>query len=60
MFQIILTSIIVIAALGFGLYRTIQSLKNPTKGCEGCEKNCADCSLQELKKEIEKKAKQNE
>jgi hypothetical protein len=55
MFQIILTVIIVLAALGFGIYRTIRSLRNPLRGCEGCEKNCGGCALEDLKKEIEKK-----
>jgi len=55
MFQIILTVIIVLAALGFGIYRTIRSLRNPLRGCDGCEKNCGGCSLEDLKKEFEEK-----
>ena len=58
MVQIIITVLIVSAALGFGIYRTIRSLRDPLKGCDGCEKNCGGCSLEELKKEIaEKKSK---
>ena len=55
MFQIILTVIIVAAALGFAIYRTIRSLRNPLRGCDGCDKNCNGCSLEDLKKEIEEK-----
>ena len=57
MFQILLTVIIVAAALGFGIYRTVRSLRNPLRGCEGCEKGCSGCSLEDLKNEIENKAK---
>jgi hypothetical protein len=57
MFQIILTVIIVAAALGFGIYRTVRSLRDPLRGCEGCEKGCGGCSLEDLKKEMESKAK---
>jgi hypothetical protein len=57
MFQIILTVIIVAAALGFGIYRTVRSLRDPLRGCEGCEKECGGCSLEDLKKEIERKAR---
>lgn len=61
MFQLIVTVIIVAAALGFGIYRTVRSLRNPLRGCDGCEKNCSGCSLEDLKKEIkEKKAKNKE
>jgi len=55
MFQTILTVIIVATALGFGIYRGVRSLRNPLRGCEGCEKNCSGCSLEDLKKEIEVK-----
>jgi FeoB-associated Cys-rich membrane protein len=61
MFQIILTVIIVAAALGFAIYRTVRSLRNPLRGCEDCEKNCGGCSLEDLKKEMEeKKAKKKQ
>jgi hypothetical protein len=59
MFQIILTVIIVAAALGFAIYRTVRSLRNPLRACEGCEKNCGGCSLEDLKKEIEEKKAKN-
>lgn len=55
LFQIILTILIVAAALGFGIYRTVRSLKEPLRGCDGCDKNCGGCSLEELKKELEEK-----
>ncbi|MGA3013519.1 MAG: hypothetical protein ABSD71_05750 [Bacteroidales bacterium] len=55
MVQIIITVIIVFIALGFGIYKTIRSLRDPLRGCEGCEKSCTGCSLDDLKKEIEKK-----
>ena len=61
MWQIIITVIVVAVALGFGIYRTVRSLRNPLRGCDGCEKNCSGCSLEDLKKEIEeKKAKKKE
>jgi len=59
MFQIILTVIIVATALGFAIYRMVRSLRNPLRGCEGCEKNCGGCSLEDLKKEIEEKKAKN-
>jgi len=55
MVQIIITIIIVLLALGFGIYRTVRSLRDPLRGCEGCDKSCMGCSLEDLKKEIEKK-----
>jgi hypothetical protein len=55
MFQLIVTVIIVTAALGFAIYRTVRSLRNPLRGCDDCEKNCSGCSLEDLKKEIEEK-----
>jgi hypothetical protein len=55
MFQTILTVLIVATALGFGIYRTVRSLRNPLRGCEGCDMNCSGCSLEDLKKEIEVK-----
>ena len=57
MFQLIITAIIVTVALGFAIYRIVRSLRNPLKGCEGCDQNCAGCSLEDLKKEIEMKSK---
>jgi len=59
MFQLIVTVIIVAAALGFGIYRTVRSLRNPLRGCDSCEKNCSGCSLEDLKKEIEEKKSKN-
>jgi FeoB-associated Cys-rich membrane protein len=61
MLQVLITVIIVVAALGFGIYRTVRSLRNPLRGCDDCEKNCSGCSLEDLKKEIEgKKSKNNQ
>jgi hypothetical protein len=59
MIQIILTVIIVVVALGSGIYLTIRSLHNPLRACKGCEKNCGGCALEDLKKEIEKKNTKN-
>jgi hypothetical protein len=59
MLQIILTVLIVLTALGFGIYLTVRSLRNPLRGCNGCEKNCTGCSLEDLKKEIEEKKAKN-
>jgi hypothetical protein len=59
MIQIILTVIIVAVALGFGIYLTIRSLRNPLRACESCEKNCGGCALEDLKKEIDKKNAKN-
>ena len=59
MVQIILTVIIVAAALGFVIYRTVRALRNPLRGCEDCEKNCLGCSLEDLKKEMEEKKAKN-
>jgi hypothetical protein len=58
MLQIIITVLIVAAALGFGIYRTLRSLRDPLRGCDGCDKNCGGCSLEELKKDLEER-KQN-
>jgi hypothetical protein len=54
-FQVIITVIIVAVALGFAIYRIVRSLRNPLKGCEGCDLNCAGCSLEDLKREIKEK-----
>jgi hypothetical protein len=51
--QLILTLTIIVAAAGIGIYRTYRSLRNPSSGCDGCEKSCGECSLEELKREIE-------
>jgi hypothetical protein len=50
--QFILTLVIIAVAAGIGIYRTYRSLRNPSGGCDGCEKSCGDCSLEELKREI--------
>jgi len=55
MIQIIISIIIVAIALGFGIYKTFRSLKDPLRHCSGCEENCIGCSLEDLKKEIEEK-----
>ena len=57
MFQIILTVIIVITAIGVAVYKAVRYLKNPLHECEGCDLGCAGCSLEELKKQIEAKRK---
>jgi hypothetical protein len=59
-FQIILTAIIVAAALGIAIYRAAKYLRNPVRGCDGCDKNCIGCSLEDLKMEIEKKKKEKD
>lgn len=59
MFQLIVTVIIVAAALGFAIYRMVRYLRHPLRGCDGCEKNCSGCSLEDLKKEIEEKKAKN-
>jgi hypothetical protein len=55
MLQLIITGIIVATALGIAIYRAVVYLRNPIRGCNGCEKGCGGCSLEELKKEIEAK-----
>jgi hypothetical protein len=57
MFQLVLTVLIVIAAVGFAIYRTVRSLRDPLRGCDGCDQNCRGCSLEDLKKEIDNNAK---
>jgi hypothetical protein len=59
MYQVVITVIIVSAALGFAIYRTVRYLRNPLRDCDGCEKNCGGCSLEDLKKEIEEKKAKN-
>jgi hypothetical protein len=56
-FQFVLTVLIVAAALGIAVYRTVTYLRNPIRGCDGCDKSCGGCSLEDLKKEIEEKKK---
>ncbi|MCX6245837.1 MAG: hypothetical protein NTU98_14170 [Bacteroidetes bacterium] len=61
MLQWIITVCILALAAGFGVYRTVKYFSNPIRGCDGCDKNCGGCSLEELKKEIElKKAKSSQ
>jgi hypothetical protein len=59
LFQVIITVIIVAAAFGFAIYLMVRSLRNPLRACEGCEKNCGGCPLEDLKKEIEAKKTKN-
>jgi hypothetical protein len=55
MLQVIITIIIVAIAIGVAIYRMVRYLRHPLRGCDGCEKNCSGCSLEDLKKEIEEK-----
>lgn len=57
MLQIILSIIIVLAALSFAIYRMIRYLNNPLHDCEDCDLGCSGCSLEELKREMEEKRK---
>ena len=57
MLQIILSIIIVLAALSFAIYRLVRYFKNPLHDCEDCDLGCAGCSLEELKREMEEKRK---
>ena len=57
MWQIIITGIIVAAALGITVYKLVRYLANPLKKCGGCAMDCSGCGLEELKKEIELKKK---
>ncbi|MCX6248088.1 MAG: hypothetical protein NTW10_10160 [Bacteroidetes bacterium] len=60
LFQILLTVIIVACALGIAIYRTVRYLQNPIRGCDGCDKNCGGCSLEDLKREIDEKKKEKD
>jgi hypothetical protein len=57
MIQILLTVLIVATALGIGIYLTIRSLRDPLRGCKGCDKSCMGCSLEDLKNELNQKSK---
>jgi hypothetical protein len=57
MLQIILSIIIVLAALSFAIYRMVRYLNNPLHDCEDCDLGCSGCSLEELKREMEEKRK---
>lgn len=59
MLQVIITIIIVAIAIGVAIYRMVRYLRHPLRGCDGCEKNCSGCSLEDLKKEIEEKKSKN-
>ena len=53
MFQLIITILIILAALGFAIYKTVKNLRNPLRKCQGCDMTCGGCSLEELKKQLE-------
>jgi large-conductance mechanosensitive channel len=57
MIQNIITFIIVGFVVFLAIKRLVRYLKNPLKGCDGCDQHCQVCSLEELKKEIEEKKK---
>jgi hypothetical protein len=57
MLQIVLSIIIVLAAISFAVYRIVRYFKNPLHECEDCELGCGGCSLEELKKQMEEKRK---
>jgi hypothetical protein len=59
MLQTIITAIIVLSAAGITVSKLITYFTNPLRGCNGCSEGCGSCSLQDLKKEIEKKRDQH-
>ena len=60
MIQIFITVIIVVFAITLTVIRLVKYLRNPLKECEGCDKHCQICSLEELKKEIDMKKIKNQ
>jgi hypothetical protein len=50
MWQFIITGIIIAAAAGIALYRTIMFFRSPASHCDGCGMNCTGCSLVEMKR----------
>jgi hypothetical protein len=57
MVQLIIALTIVSAATGIAVYRVIRYFRDPLRGCDGCDKGCGGCSLEELKNQIEKQKK---
>ena len=49
MLQIILSIIMVLAALSYAIYRIVKYFKNPLHECKDCELGCGGCPLEELK-----------
>lgn len=50
MVQLIITVAIIACALGFGIYRAVRSMRNPVRGCEGCDQDCGVCTPEQMKK----------
>ena len=59
MLQTTLTIIIVLAAAVIAMFRFIGFFTTPPGKCGGCSKSGGGCSLEDLKKEIDKKKTQN-
>ncbi|MFH1159479.1 MAG: hypothetical protein V1733_00835 [bacterium] len=50
MWQNSITAIIVLTVIGIAGYRLIRYFTNPLRKCNGCEKSCGGCALEELKR----------
>lgn len=59
MLQTTITLIIVLTAAIIALVKFIGFFTTPPEKCGGCSKSGGGCSLEELKKEINKKKTQN-
>ncbi len=57
MIQQIITYIIIAAAFLIVFYKLYLSFAKPHNGCDGCSSSCNNCSLSNLKQEIEKNKK---
>jgi hypothetical protein len=57
MIQVLITVIIVVAALAIAIYKMVTYLRNPLRQCEGCGQSCGGCELEELKKKLDSKGK---
>jgi len=55
--QEILTAFVLVIVLAIIFYKIMKYIRNPLKACHDCSSSCGDCSLLELKKEIESKKK---
>lgn len=50
MWQVIITGIILAAALAFAILKLVKWFNDPLRKCRNCSKECGGCPLEELKK----------
>jgi hypothetical protein len=60
MLQLLITILIVTIATGIAVYRIIKYFKDPLHACDGCEKVCGECPLEDLRSQVKTLKKSND